>query len=322
MSRVKKHILVVDDESEVLELLSEYFESQSYIVSKASDATEGMQILNTTPDIAMVLSDIGLPGMSGIDFLKIARETKEETPVVMITGLRSLDNAISAIKNGAQDFITKPFSLDEVHKAVEKVLRYRLKKEQKARIWEYSDAMTADFSVPTREADPGVISHFIAKFLLHSGFCHHDEYNQWHVAIMETVINAIEHGNLELPSVIKGDDFEKIMRFEALRESRLRDPEFGNRLIKIRMDYNKQCFSLTIADEGPGFDWKKYLQAMQDDEVSTKPYGRGFMLIRHVIDQIDFNMKGNSITLVKNHKRIDRQRLETASGSNSVLQSS
>ncbi len=319
MSHVRKHILVVDDESEILDLLSTYFESQAYTVSKALDATKGMQILNAEPDIAVVISDIGLPGMSGIDFLKIARETKEETPVIMITGLRSLDNAISAIKNGAQDFITKPFALDEVHKVVEKVLRYRLKKEQKARIWEYSEAMSASFSVPTREADPGVISHFIAKFLLHSGFCHHDEHNQWHVAIMETIINAIEHGNLELPSVIKGDDFEKIIEFENLRESRLKDPKFGTRLIKIRMDYNNRRFSLTIEDEGPGFEWQKYLQPTQQGEINTKSYGRGFMLIHHVIDQISFNKKGNSITLVKNRKKIEKHPLELANSSNAGI---
>lgn len=318
MSRVRKHILVVDDESEILDVLSEYFESQSYIVSQASDATKGMQILNAEPDIAMVISDIGLPGMSGIDFLKVARETKEETPVVMITGQNSLDNAISAIKNGAQDFITKPFLLDEVHKSVEKVLRYRLKKEQKARIWEYAEAMTARFSVPTREADPGVISHFIAKFLLHSGFCHHNEHNQWHVAIMETIINAVEHGNLELPSVIKGDNFEKTMEFEALRERRLEDPEFGNRLVKVSMNYNECRFSLTIADEGPGFEWRNYLQPIQNDEINTKSYGRGFMLIHHVIDQISFNEKGNSITLVKNGKRVGKQQLEIAGCSGSA----
>ncbi len=303
MNAFQKHILIVDDEVEVVELLAEFFEEISYKVSRADNASAGMALLNAHPDIGVVITDIGMPVISGIDFLKIIRETNEDVPVVMITGMKTLDYAISAIKYGAQDYIVKPFQLEEVHKIVDKILRYRFKSERKARIFEYADALEVQFSLPTREADPGVIAHFLSKFLLNSGFCPRDQLNPYHVAFMETLINAIEHGNLELPSVIKGSDFEKMMMFEELRDRRLQDPKYGQRLLRVHLQYDRTRFSLTVIDEGPGFDWKGYFEKQNDyDPVSTKSYGRGFMLIRHVIDEVHFNDKGNVITLIKSRE--------------------
>ncbi|MCB0261837.1 MAG: response regulator [Calditrichaeota bacterium] len=302
MEHIQKHILIIDDEREVVEILAEYFEAQGYKVSKAFEAKAGIDLLDKVPDISLVISDIGMPGMSGLDFLKIVSETKEEIPIIMITGLKTLDHVITAIRYGAKDYIIKPFKLDEVRKVVEKVLRYRIKSEKKARILEYADALNVSYTFPTNKADPGVIAFHLANYLLNSGFCNKEQFNQYHVAFLETLINAIEHGNLELPSAMKGNDFDKLMMFEELRENRLADAKFGERLLKINLVYNERCFSLTIADEGPGFDWKSYIRNSENGEINTKPYGRGFMLIHHIIDEIYFNEQGNAITLVKSRK--------------------
>ena len=120
------------------------------------------------------------------------------------------------------------------------------------------------------------------------------------MAFTETLINAVEHGNLELSSSLKGGDFEKIKRFEELRAERLKNPFYGNRKVIITFLYNQDCFSLTITDEGAGFSWKQYItDKNQIFHASSKPYGRGFMLIHHIIDEVYFNDSGNSITLVK-----------------------
>ena len=299
MEYIKKHILIIDDEQDVVNILAEYFETQHYTVTKAYDAKEGMAQLNANLDISLVISDIGLPGMSGLDLLKIAKETKEEIPVIIITGLKNLDHAITAIQYGAKDYIVKPFLLEDVRKVVEKTLRYRNNSEKKARILEYVSSMNVTFAFPTKEADPGVIAHFLANFLLNSGFCNRDQYNQYHVAFMETIINAIEHGNLELPSAIKGDDFEKMLMCEELRENRLADPVYADRQVMVEIRYSSERFTLTVSDEGPGFDWKKYVRSNGDDGINTNAYGRGFLLIHHIIDRIHFNQKGNAITLEK-----------------------
>jgi CheY-like chemotaxis protein len=306
MSALKKTILIIDDEVELVGILSEYFESLGYTVYKAYDAKSGMAELDKNTEISLVISDIGMPGMSGLEFLKIIRETREEIPIIMITGLKSIDHVISAIRNGAKDYIIKPFSLEDVRKVVEKVLKYRIKNEKKTKILEYADSLHINYTFVTKDADAGVIAYHLAKILHDAGFCNRDQFNQYQVAFLETIINSIEHGNLELPSTLKGDDFEKMIQFEELREARFKDPNYCKRLLKIELSYDKDRFAVKFIDEGPGFDWKSYVvPGNLNGKVNTKSYGRGLQLISHIIDEIQFNDKGNEITLIKHRSSVE-----------------
>jgi FixJ family two-component response regulator len=300
MNLQENHILIVDDEDSILIMLSDYFSSLTYPITTTTTAEEALKILNDDKLIALIITDIDLPGISGIELLKIVRETKPEIPVAIITGLRTLDSAISAIKNGAYDYITKPFELGEVRKVVEKVLRYRSTSKKQKQIFRFTDAMSIKFDVPTNQLDATVVAEYLARFLMNAGFCNEDEFHQFYVAFTETLINAIEHGSLEIPSLVKGEDFERIKAFEELRETRLKDSKYGNRKVYITFLYNQDCFSLTITDQGAGFNWKKYVtDKNQFYKISAEPYGRGFMLIHHIVDEVYFNEAGNSITLVK-----------------------
>lgn len=293
-------ILVVDDEQSIRDMLTAYFNSLSYPNDSASDAEAAVEIINKHENIGMVITDIDLPGMSGIELLRIVREIRPEVPVVMITGLKTLDYAVSAVKHGAQDYITKPFALGDVRKVVEKILRSRISAQKKERIFEYAKSLSLNLEIPSRELDASAIANHLARMILNSGFCNKEEFHQYYVAFMESLINSLEHGNLELVSAVKGSEFDKIIRFEELRAERLQDPRYGNRLVRIAFLMNPQRFSLTISDEGPGFDWRQFTKGSpRSQQLNTKAYGRGFMLIRHIIDEVYFNESGNSITLVK-----------------------
>ncbi|RMF60045.1 MAG: response regulator [Calditrichaeota bacterium] len=302
MKRKKPHLLIVDDERPVLTVLNEYFSMLPYHVTTVETGEEAMKILNSNDKIDLLIADIHLPGMSGIDLLKYCGEIRPDVPVIIITGFRTLDYAISALKHGAHDFITKPFELSEVKKIVDKVLRYRYNAQQRDKIFQFTKSMNLYFEIPTREVDPGVVASFLSKFLLNAGFCDKFVGHQIQLAFIETLINAIEHGNLELPSQIKQEVLEDNQSFENLRKIRLKNPQYADRKVKISFQFNHQFFSLTVTDEGPGFDWKTFLDEASGEELNLNAYGRGFMLIRHVIDEVYFNDKGNSITLIKSRQ--------------------
>ena len=296
-------ILIVDDEPAILSMLADYFHSQDYHTLQAPDAEAAMEILKKDDQLDLVITDIDLPGMSGIDLLQISREVKPDVPVIIITGLKTLDFAISAVKHGAHDYITKPFKLANVRKIVDKVLGYRRNNQRRVKLFEYAQSMRINLDFPTDELDAGVVSDYLSRFLLNAGFCDKEGFHQCNVAFMETILNAVEHGNLELPSSIKGSDFTKLEEFDQLRRQRLADPHYGKRMIRIGFQYSPQMFSLTISDDGPGFEWRKYVA--EDNQlrgINTEAYGRGFMLILHIIDEVYFNEAGNSITLVKSRE--------------------
>lgn len=124
MKMQSKLILVVDDEENIRELLRESLEDEGYRVNIAKNGQEAVEKVRAiNPDT--VLMDVKMPIMSGMDaFLKI-KEFQPDLPVIFLTAFGSSDLAISAMKSGAYDYLTKPFDIDEVRIKVKRALELR-----------------------------------------------------------------------------------------------------------------------------------------------------------------------------------------------------
>ena len=106
-------ILVIDDEEIMREILETLLAREGYTVRLATNGTEGMELARSLPFDAVIV-DMMMPGMDGLQVLEELHKQDEELPVIMITAFASMENAISAMKKGAFDYITKPFKHDEV----------------------------------------------------------------------------------------------------------------------------------------------------------------------------------------------------------------
>ena len=115
-------LLVVDDEEVVCQACRRIFSAHGFQVDGSCDAREGLS-LATEKDYAAILLDFKMPVMDGVQFLKELRRTKPHVPVVFITGYPSISSAVSAMRLGAADYVTKPFSPEEITQAVERLLR-------------------------------------------------------------------------------------------------------------------------------------------------------------------------------------------------------
>ncbi|MBN1293077.1 MAG: sigma-54-dependent Fis family transcriptional regulator [Candidatus Latescibacteria bacterium] len=116
-------ILVVDDESLMREFITESLISQGYDVDDAEDGTRALELMgNETYDV--ILTDFKMPKVSGMDVLKRAREKMPDAKVVIMTAYGTVENAVEAMKLGAYDYITKPFSVDEIILLVKRALEY------------------------------------------------------------------------------------------------------------------------------------------------------------------------------------------------------
>ncbi|NWG01942.1 MAG: sigma-54-dependent Fis family transcriptional regulator [Syntrophaceae bacterium] len=120
-SSKKDSILVVDDAPDTLELLQRNLESQGYQVFTASDANKAIKILETTA-MDLVITDLKMPGASGIDLIRHIRENFKDIEVMMITGYPTIESAVKAVKAGAEEYLTKPFTDTELFSAVQQVL--------------------------------------------------------------------------------------------------------------------------------------------------------------------------------------------------------
>ena len=117
-------ILVVDDELSMREFLKILLEKEGYQVAVAPEATTALTLAEQQP-FDLVISDIRMPGMSGLELLAQLKQKKSEIGVIMITAFASPDDAVTAMKNGAFDYITKPFNVDEIKSVVRAVLKKR-----------------------------------------------------------------------------------------------------------------------------------------------------------------------------------------------------
>lgn len=125
-------ILIIDDEPSIRTILQEILTDENYEVHTAADGFEGLHILKTTK-IELVLLDIWLPRMGGIDVLKEIKKEFSEIEVIVISGHANVDIAVNAIKIGAFDFIEKPLDMDRVLNLTKNALQLeKLKQENKS----------------------------------------------------------------------------------------------------------------------------------------------------------------------------------------------
>ncbi len=111
-------ILVVDDELLIRDLLYDFFQGQGWEIAVAENGEKALEILRSR-QIDLVLTDIKMPHMDGLTLTSEMRESYPDIPVVLMTGYPSVESAVTALRNKAADYITKPFNINQLYKVVE-----------------------------------------------------------------------------------------------------------------------------------------------------------------------------------------------------------
>ena len=165
-------ILLVEDDREMLELVQEHLEGEGHTVTPAGLGAEAVARLKAEP-FDIVLTDLRLPDVDGMEVLQASRETQRDLPVILITAFGTIETAIQAIRQGAYDFVTKPFAMDEISLLVGKAWEARRLREENRRLREEvagryrlhnllgrSPAMQSVFAL-IRQAAPGDVNVLI-----------------------------------------------------------------------------------------------------------------------------------------------------------------
>src|SRR6184192_2084725 len=119
-------VLAVDDNSSLLRFLVSAFSASGCAVTAAPTAEEALDRIDADT-FDLVVSDIKMPGLSGLDLLRAVKGKQPATPVVLITGAPSVNSAVFGLRHGAYDYLPKPFSIKEVQGLVERVRADRAK---------------------------------------------------------------------------------------------------------------------------------------------------------------------------------------------------
>ena len=131
MAAGKRSILVVEDEPKLRRLVELQLADDGYEVQSAPDAESGLKLVNGPP-FDLIITDLKLPGMSGLEFLQAVKRVDAQIPVVIMTAFGSVESAVDAMKAGASDYVLKPFSLAELVMVVRKELdTHELRRENR-----------------------------------------------------------------------------------------------------------------------------------------------------------------------------------------------
>jgi len=120
----QERVLIVDDEEQMRELLTKVLEKNGYQVTTAGDGGQALALLEKEP-MDLVVTDVRMPGLDGMEALRAIKELSPEIVVIIMTAFGSIDQAVQAVKEGAYDYINKPFKIDEILLTIKKALDER-----------------------------------------------------------------------------------------------------------------------------------------------------------------------------------------------------
>lgn len=115
-------LLIVEDEKRLCETVAKYFKAEGYSIDTCYDGSDALDYINGTEYDAIIL-DIMLPGLDGISVLRTIRSRKLTTPVLLLTAKTAIEDKVDGLDSGADDYLTKPFSLEELSARVRVLIR-------------------------------------------------------------------------------------------------------------------------------------------------------------------------------------------------------
>jgi len=131
-------ILVVDDEPPIRRFLRTALAAQSYRVEEAASGEEALDFLKRNP-VDLIVLDLGLPGLGGLDVLRWLREAGTATPVVILSSRDDEAGKVAALDMGADDYVSKPFGMEELSARIRAALRHRLQQEGERPVFRSGD---------------------------------------------------------------------------------------------------------------------------------------------------------------------------------------
>jgi CheY-like chemotaxis protein/anti-sigma regulatory factor (Ser/Thr protein kinase) len=290
MSRV----LVVEDSPTQASEVRFLLEDAGFDVDVAADGVAALSALHERlPEI--IVTDLHMPRMDGLALVEAVRSQHPAVPVVLITANGSEEIAARALRSGAASYVPKRNLGGDLAHVVRQIVALAGPDPGHERIIESLDEARFRFTLANDGSLIAPLIRRLERIVIEMRLCDRTELIRVAVALREAIVNAIDHGNLELDSELRQED-ERI--YEQLGDERRQQPPYCERRVSIDVNVTRTEATFRVRDEGPGFDRSTLLDPT-DPANLCRIGGRGLLLIRTMMDEVQFNATGNEIVLVK-----------------------
>ena len=260
-------------------------------------AASGEEALAKMSDVrpALVVTDLVMPGISGLELVARIVEQHPLIPVILMTGKGSEEVAVKALKAGAASYVPKGVLHQHLLNTVQDVLDMVNERSSHAQLMgclkrgQFQFVLENDASLI-----PSLVNH-VQSLVTSVGLCDEAGVIRVCIALEEALRNALFHGNLELTSEQREGDQEV---YQRLVDERTSIAPYAGRKLDVTVEVTPTSGRFVIRDQGRGFDPAK-LPDPTDPENLEKVSGRGLLLMRTFMDEVSFNETGNQVTMIK-----------------------
>ena len=286
------HILLIEDEDIIAGFIEHTLTKEDIQVTLMSNAESAWNFLQEDREsIDAILLDRNLPGMGGLEFLHRLKRSPElqRIPVIIETAASEQESIQQGIDAGAYYYLVKPLQRELLIPIVtEAANQYRDYCKLNETLAETSLALSlldkAEFSLRTLD-EARLLTNAISQM--------YPDPKRVATGLLELLVNGIEHGNLNISYEEKTHLLMSRQWHEEV-EKRLRQPEYQDRKVVVQYEKGPNQITLTITDEGQGFDWAPYLE-IQPERVFHL-HGRGIAMARRIsFDSLDYQGCGNRV---------------------------
>ena len=287
-------ILIAEDSPTQAQQIRFLLEDAGFEVEVAANGVEALRAAEQqVPDL--VLTDLEMPEMNGLKLVENIRGTYPEVPVVLMTAFGSEEIAALALQKGAASYVPKRYLTNDIVSTLRNVLSVAKTALPQRRLLETLTRAEFQFILDNDASLIPPLINYVDETMARLTLCDPTALIRVCVALREALINAMHHGNLEIDSQTREKD-DRV--YHDLVETRRKQTPFRDRKVYVSARLSRLKAEFVIRDEGPGFD-PSNLPDPTDPANLEKVSGRGLLLIRIFMDQVDHNETGNEITLTK-----------------------
>ena len=293
-------VLIVEDSCTQATEIRFRLEDAGFGAEVAADGVEALAALDRQ-GFDVVVADLRMPRMDGLELVEAVRRDHPSIPVVLVTAHGSEEVAARALRAGAAGYVPKANLDRDLAATLADVLALRGSDPDLARVVACMDEACLRFTLGN---DPALVPALVGRIedlVAAMGLCDRTGSLRVAVALHEALVNAIDHGNLELDSALRQVD-ERAYRLAG--DERRGRPPYCNRRVHFEARVTPAEAAFRIRDEGPGFD-PAALPDPADPANLERIGGRGLTLIRAFMDGVCHNAAGNEVVLVKRADRCE-----------------
>jgi CheY-like chemotaxis protein len=288
-------LLIADDNPGDVRIVQEILrESElSVTMTTAQDGLEAAERFKAGPPPDIVITDLQMPRMNGLELVSTIQQHWPMTPVILMTAFGNETIAIEALDRGAASYVPKAQLQSELVSTFKQVVEIAQGGRQRDRMLSCLSYVESHFVLENDNSlVPMLINHLQDNMARMKLF---DETTriQVGIALTEAIDNAIYHGNLEVDSAVREKDYDEYFR---LADQRRGQDKYKGRTVRLTANESRAKAVYVVEDDGSGFD----VSSLPDPTSSAnldKVSGRGLLLIRTFMDEVSHDRQGTRITM-------------------------